>query len=777
MKSYLKFLSRNKLYTAIEFLGLTVSLAFVILIGCYAWEQYAITHEHPDRERVYVLGLPDYYGLTWGFRQSAEGRIPEIEQIVSFTPDLDVVYSIGDEQVLTTGCAVDPEFFELFPYYRLLEGSADALRSKSGMLVSRRFARAHDLHVGSVLGFGDEQYTVGGVVEDFDNTIFRYVDCFVSQDSERNKDAWEYPYDRYGSVIPFIKLRADADFDAFMEKIEALCREIYPNMYGSAFLEYVRPTRFDRIFFEEEVRAGQFNRGDWQTLRILLVVVVLLLVSAIFNYINLNTALSGRRAKEMATRRLLGASRGAVVGKYIGESIGFTACCFGFGLLLAYAFAPILDRLLNNPDLAVQVHLTPAILCGFGLLIVLVGVVSGLAPALLAAKFQPIDVMKGSFRRRNKMVFSKVFIVLQYALSIFLLAMALVMEAQYAKSLDRPVHAAIADKFYLGPVRGRERMSFYDRASALPCVRRIGYAAGVPGCHAGGQYSETRTGDEILYRTFRMDSTAFAMLAFEKVRDFGAPLCNSVWFGERAFAATGFDDDYYDISQTLAQRMSYVDQVAGTFVEFPINNSNQGEEEYEIIQVLPPEGVDMLWGNVLIETTGDPAEAKRQLIECYRRWTEDEVGLALEPRHADYLEAFYAEGLRPARNNMRLLEIFMLLAILISVLGLVAMSTYYAGEQAKSIAIRKVFGGTVESETWKSVRSYMVQVGIACLIALPVAVWAADRYLEEYIYRIGHYGWIFVVAVVLSVLVAFLSVIGQTLRAARTNPAAELKKE
>ena len=776
MKSYFKFLSRNALYTLIEAAGLAVSLGFVILIGSYGLSQLAITREHPDRERIYLLGMPDYYGLTWGFRQSAEGRIPEIEQIVSFTPDMDVVYSIGDEQVVTTGCAVDPGFFELFPYYRLLEGSADALRSKSGMLVSRRFARAHDLHVGSVLGFGDEQYTVGGVVEDFDNTIFRYVDVFVSQDSERNKDAWEFPYDRYGSVIPIIKLRADADFDAFAEKIEALCREIYP-LYGDLFLEYVRPTRFDKVFFDEEVRAGQFNHGDWQTLRILLVVVALLLVSAIFNYINLNTALSGRRAKEMATRRLLGASRGAIIGKYIGESIGFTACCFGFGLLLAYAFAPTLDRLLNNPDVTVQVRLTPAILCGFGLLIVLVGVVSGLVPALLAARFQPIDVMKGSFRRRNKMVFSKVFIVLQYALAIFLLAMALVMEMQYAKSLDRPVHAAIADKFYLGPVQGRERMSFFDRASALPCVRRIGYAAGVPGCHAGGQYSETRTGDEILYRTFRMDSTAFAMLEFEKVRDFGAPLCNSVWFGERAFAATGFDDDYYDISQTLAKRMSYTDQVAGTFVEFPINTSNMGEEEYEIIQVLQPEGVDKLWGNVLIETTGDPDEAKRQLIECYRRWTEDNVGLAIEPRNADYLAGFYAEGLRPAHNNMRLLELFMLLAILISVLGLVAMSTYYAGEQAKSISIRKVFGGTVESETWKSVRGYMLQVAVACAIGLPVAVWAAGRYLEEYIYRIEHYGWIFAVAVLLAVAVAFLSVIWQTLRAARTNPATELKKE
>ena len=119
----------------------------------------------------------------------------------------------------------------------------------------------------------------------------------------------------------------------------------------------------------------------------------------------------------------------------------------------------------------------------------------------------------------------------------------------------------------------------------------------------------------------------------------------------------------------------------------------------------------------------------------------------------------------------------MLLAVLISLLGLIAMSTYYAGENAHSIAVRKVFGGTVESETRRSVGEYMLLVLIGAVIAVPLAVWAAQRYLEQFIVKLENYAWIFIVAVLLAFMMAFLSVLWQTLRAARTNPAEALKKE
>ena len=126
---------------------------------------------------------------------------------------------------------------------------------------------------------------------------------------------------------------------------------------------------------------------------------------------------------------------------------------------------------------------------------------------------------------------------------------------------------------------------------------------------------------------------------------------------------------------------------------------------------------------------------------------------------------------------MRLIEIFMLLSILISLLGLLAMSTYYADEKSRDIAVRKVFGGTVDTEAWRTIRDYMILVGIACIIGIPIAVYAAQEYLKDFIYKLEGYWWIFVLAVVITLGISLLAVLWQTLKAARTNPATELKKE
>ena len=197
-----------------------------------------------------------------------------------------------------------------------------------------------------------------------------------------------------------------------------------------------------------------------------------------------------------------------------------------------------------------------------------------------------------------------------------------------------------------------------------------------------------------------------------------------------------------------------------------------GDEDYQIISIMKEE--DIKYGGFVMEIVGDHAEARKAIHEVVDEWRNGEL---VDPFADGFIDDFYRDALKPAKNNMRLLEIFMILAVVISLLGLLAMSTYYAGENAKSIAVRKVFGGTVESETWRTVKEYMVLVAVACVIAVPIAVWAAQRYLEGFIVKLENYAWIFVVAVALAFVMAFLSVLWQTLRAARTNPAEALKKE
>ena len=765
MNSYLKFLSRNKLYTAIEAVGLAVSLAFVIIIGSYVWQQYAVTRENPDRERVYVPGTPGFPALTYGF-PDAITDIPEIES-VSRMCNVAVHPAIRGEQTEAESVGVEPEFFEICPQFRFVEGSAEVLSAPTNIILSASFARKHSLSVGDALDISGSSYVVGAILEDLKGTVIKPYDIFLN--ASIYNDDWQ-PFDTYGSTVTLLKARPGTDRKVLYDKLEAVCKDVYSSIYGHSFFEHLELSRFDELFFKET--NGRFQHGDKATLRVLMLVGLLLLLSAILNYINLSVALTGKRAKEMAVRQLSGASRAGIIWKYVAESIAFTAVCFAAGLLLAEAFCPAMNALLNNPDIPIKVIWSPGYVMAYIVIILLVGALCGIFPAMMAGRYKPVDVMKGGYRRKSKMVFSKVFIVLQNALAVILIALAITMEAQMHKTQERPMNCNIENIFFLKDFSGEDNAPLKDALEALPCVRRIGRSSGVPGSINMGQYGTTRDGQDILYKLIRLDSTAFSMFGFEILEDFHAPQFNSVWFSDKSFAATGFDSDYHDISGTLSRRTNGCEQVAGVFKSFPTNNANIGEEDYAIVSLMRSE--DIPFAGWVIETTPDRKAAKAQIMEAYDNYIK---GKPIYGSLAFWVDENIAEAWKPARNNIRLVEIFMLLSILIALLGLVAMSTYYADEKSRDIAVRKVFGGTVDTEAQRTIREYMVLVGIACVIGIPIAVYAAQEYLKDFIYKLEGYWWIFVVAVLLTGLIAFVSVIWQVLKAAKTNPAVELKKE
>jgi putative ABC transport system permease protein len=778
MKSYLKFLSRNKLYTAIEFIGLAVSLAFVIIIGSYVVQQFEVKYENPDWRDVYTFamteqGAQDYLGLTYSFTEAIKEAAPEVELAGAFSP-IDYIMMPDEGMLQTRIVTADPDFFRIFPNLKFVEGGPEVLYDKGNAIVSEGFARKEGLKVGDIWKLDDaDSFTVAAIMKDWKSTLIEYADIVLSIDGPFR--AFEDPDDQFGSVLTFVKLRPGADREAFEEKAVSVCKSRY-SIYGTTFLQGIKVYRVDELIFADiggNAIYGRIRHSDKRTLDLLLAAVLLLLVSAILNYINLNMALSAKRAKEMAARRLVGASRASVFGRRILESILFTSACFVFSVLLAMWWTPGMNRLLNDPDIAIRIQFTPKYIAIFVTLVLVVGLLAGILPALFSSRWKPVDVVRGSFRAHSKMTLTKVFIVLQNAMSVFLIALAIVMEAQYAKSLNRPMHADIADKYFLHPA-SLDQESLLRSLEALPAVTRTGLATGVPGTESGGQYSKTVDDKDILYRVFHMDADAFEMLGFEKVADYNAPVNNTIWFGESAFAASGFTDAAHDI-RALRQRMSNCENIGGVIRDFPSTLNNMGAKEYMAVNVENvQENYPMTWG-ILMETTGDRETVRKQIGDVYGTWKKDNV---VYYELADgFLTDFYEDALKPTRNNMRLMEIFMVLALLLSLLDLMAMSAYYANEKSHDIAVRKVFGGTVDTEVRRTVRDYMILVGIACVIGIPIAVLAAQEYLKDFIYRLEGYWWIFVLAALLTFTLSFASVLWQTLRAARTDPAVELKKE
>ena len=792
MSSYIKFLSRNKLYTIIEAIGLIVSIAFVILIGNYVYQQYSVAYGNPYRNRVYAVGNQDYMSLSWWDKTVFEDKLPEAETVARISgSDYDGYITFGDEQpVGAVITEADPEIFDLFPSLTLLEGSMDEYRLKGHCLISESLAnRAFN---GDAVGkpirityFDDKiESMVCGIFKDAPNSMMPNSDVLLNP--KFNTLPNQKPFSSIGQYMTLIKVQEGTDREQLAKKVEAVGLPNYSDGFVSAMPIYTLP----EVFFNDN--QWMFKGGKKPVMQTLTVVVLLLLVSAIFNYINLNMALSGKRAKEMATRRLHGATKGRIVLKYILESVSFTAVCFVLAFLLACALFPMMNGLLKNVgggDMSIDASLGQFVLIRFdwtvGVVavylaaIVLVGVLSGIAPAAIASRFEPIDVVRGTYRLQTKRVFSKIFIVFQNTVTIVLIAMAILMEVQMRHMMNRPTNMRSEGLYSLQCwVKDYSDIApLIDRLEKIPNVNAVGYGRGFAGQMNMGTTVTTPEGERVNMQLILCDETYFNMLDLQVVEDFGLRT-NSVWMSRTLAEKIALSDStahYY--TRNMHINGSNPETVGGVYEDIPTRSAASSEPN-QFSAVIIARAEDLIWGNgVMIDVSGDYKETEKAIMQAYADYSEEKNGTYVEPAQNGYVKDLNNLLLQPAKMAMRLLELFMLLSVLISLLGLVAMSTYYSEQSTKSIAVRKVFGSNVRRELWRTVKDYMVLVGIAALIGIPLAVWFCGRYLDRFAYRIEHYGWIIAVAAILGMLMAFLSVLWQTLKAARTNPAEALKKE
>ena len=350
MKSYLKFLSRNKLYTAIEAVGLAVSLAFVILIGSYVVQQNEVAHESPKWKRTFVLGSDEFLGLTYWDKEELEMNIPEVEAATHVALLWQPVIQNGEQTIQATGLETDSDFFKVFPEYRILEGRPEDFVGKDDILISESLSRKIGVEVGQTVKVQDIDRTVKGIYADFDGRFFMPADVIVSITNSWGAEQEEFKFNSIGNYSTWFSVREDADLADVQAKVKALLHKNYDPTWSAEKVDKWRAYRMDEAFFFTGSRNELTRTGNAQMLRLLTVVVLLLLLSAIFNYVNLSLALTGKRAKEMATRRLLGADKSGILWKYIGESIAFTAVCFAAALLLADLLAPMVNSLVSTAN-------------------------------------------------------------------------------------------------------------------------------------------------------------------------------------------------------------------------------------------------------------------------------------------------------------------------------------------------------------------------------------------------------------------------------------------
>jgi putative ABC transport system permease protein len=791
MSSYIKFLSRNKLYSIIEAIGLTVSLAFVVIIYCYVAQHIAVTRENPHRKEIYGVAIQDKMLYQYGMKETIGESIPEIKAITEFG----WIYGTemkADGQLLRLGQVLgcDRDFFDFFPV-QFAEGQPDQIDETLTAFVSEEMAQTLSQSgevVGRTIHMLNHDFTVVGVYTDIGTSLFYAMpDVIVNVDLTDGVtyyggfDSPAVPANIFENVWFFIKTFPDVDREALCGKLATATEALYLKILGREYpvdAATIKLVRLDEVFYYD----GQttLKRGDKVMMHSLLAVGLLLLISALFNYINLNVALTSKRAKEMATRRLHGATKGRIIGKYLLESLAFTLVCMVLGILMAKALEPLVNRLLGD-DVGVKIMLSPFYLISYLLIVIVVALLAGIIPATVVSRAKPIDVVTGAFRLRNKMVLSKVFIVLQNVIAIVLIALVITMEVQMRHMEQRPVGCRTENLFYVNSILSGDE-AFENDLMALPCVKRMGHSYGYPGgAFMGTKWLRFNESDDwVSVKYLLCDTTAFDMFGFDIKAMYGQ-LDENQWLLTQGLleAQTGMPLEQFDIdSLGVWYKRNLRSDMCGVLGDFALYDAaHVVDETYGAVQIVGKEPkFKWVTHHPVLEIVGDHAEARKAIMDVYDKHMGKKEAY-WEAWSIDFIDNLLLLHLRDTKNRMRLVDMFMAVAVLLSLLGLVAMSTHFASEREKTIAVRKVFGGTMQSEIRRNLKEYVIMILIANVIAIPIAVWVCGRYLEDFVYRIDLYPWIFVVTVVLSFVIAIGSVLWQIVSVARVNPVMALKKE
>ena len=792
MKKYLQFLAKTPLYTLIEGIGLTLALALVILIGNSILDQHAILHGFPTWQDAYLVG---YTGMGNGINQYRDketlSQIPEFEALSVYRAE--DMYVIKDEEALnTTVDCVDPEFFDIFPF-KVKEGSLPGFDSPEAVILTtsgskRLFPKGNPIGQSLTVCRKPEGETVLGfviaVVEDPVHSIFQDCDFFLPFTSPLMKDVRESDMGRngWGQIVNvFGRLAPTADPDQVSYKIrQAFVTE---EKLTDANIPVLK--RYDKIFFSNG--GYRLRHGNPAFLLILVAIGLLLLVSAIINYLNINFALSLDRAREMATRRLMGADTRRLIFQRILETLLFVAFCYLVALPVARAIAPMLNSVVRNGMTPVPFHVGgSATFVAFSVLLVLLtGLAAGISPAIFVSSFRPIDIISGRFRRMRKQAFNKVSVVFQAVLAIVFISLTLIFLAQI-RHLEKVDVGTDVENLYFLTTRyvgdGTELAPLEDVIRTSPHVKRIGHAEGFPSnvtITMSGAKKENK--DQVLYiQTIYCDSAAFKIFGFNIEEDFRTPMSNSFWISRRGANATGVSREDPDMGKVLWNPEEFhLGGIVSDFRAFP-PSAEINPKTIPAIIVLPDE-IALHTGGLIVETDSDHESFSRFASEAKEDFLREKLGFTIGENSRSSFTGYIKDYLRQDTTYLRsmtsLCEVLSIVAILILLLGLVAMSSIFSRVQTKRIAIQKVFGGTIASETRRNICSFIILILIGIAVAVPVAVFIGGNLLKSFAERASGTWWIFVVASLLTLVFAIGSVLWQTLRAAKTDPATELKKE
>lgn len=702
MKYFFRFLKNNPLYAVINVVGLALSLMFVILIGDYTYRQFSIDKWHRNHERIYVLGTENGNSLlSWpDCAHSLKDRYPEVEDVCCVymhngkIKHEDKVYEESQGDNAGNIMLADSNFFRFFDF-KMIDGDREtALDSPEKCVVTESLAKAL-FPDGNALGQplqiegtryvfvsddnGDPYdsslvYTVSGVIKDLDKTVFLNETAVIAN-FERAPQVLGYRLRNdlmasgpLGSTLSFLMLRPGASLEDKIEDLTSYCIESIPvfNFYGNTKAAIIP---LDDLMFAPQNTGAGLQTGDKSLLGILLAVVLAILMFAVTNYINLTVANTGFRAKEMATRRLLGSDGLGISLELIGESTLMVFISFIIGGALALLLEDKVAVLFKGKiDILKDINLaTVSVSLVF---IILTGVISGIMPTVSLSRYKPIDVVKGSFRYHSKMVLCRIFIILQNVITMTMMTATLTILLQMNHLVKAPL-GYNTENIYRVSSDNPEVLR--NTLKSQPFIQGIGSFSGtsLDGNYRSMSTRKDKDNNNLLVYLTTWDKEFIDIMGINLVKD--NHLSGDVkYINEELAGKLSLGDGESEVTWGDGKVM----QVAGIFSNFHMTNIL---DPYQPFMITVKDTDEIEDPNFMVKTDGSP-DARKKLCDLIKEvdGTTEDLDWKLQSVD-DNIKA----SLNEEKNTMRIVSIFTGVAVLISILGFIGMSLFFIRQRKR----------------------------------------------------------------------------------------------
>lgn len=789
IKNYLKVawrnLVRNKAHTFINMAGLSVGLACSLMILLWVQNELNMDAFHKNGKSLYQVYEQQHFDnkvngqyYTPGVLAAELKRVlPEVQYAMNAEFYDEHTFKVGDKIIKLSGGSADADFFKMFSY-PLIQGNAEnALHAVSDIAISKKMAEDFFGSAQSAMGKtvrldNRKDFIVSSVFENVGANSSLKFDYLINWLSYLEDNPWAK---QWGNNTPYtyIQLRPDANADLVDQKVRHLLEKLDADEKPGTFTQELALQKFDEVYLHSNFKEGKIDGGRIEYVHLFSIVAVFILLIACINFMNLTTARSVKRAKEIGIRKVVGAVRGVLIRQFISESLLLTSMAVAVALFILVALLPMFNQI-TQKQIELPFHEVQFWVKLLAITLI-TGVVSGSYPALFLSSFNPVKVLKGTLKLDSgTTLFRKGLVVFQFVLSIVLIIGTIIISRQvsYIQSINLGFDRE--NMVYI-PIEGnliKNYEVFKNEALKMPGIKSISESTMQPTNLTSSTVGVEWTG-KIPNTTISFSN---AGVGYDYINTLKLKMAAGRDFS-KSFAT---DSNAYVINETAAKRLGYADPVGqyltmwgnkgkiiGIVKDFHFSSLHD-----QIKPLILRFSANVDYGSILVRTM--PGQTREALASL------ETVAKQLNPNF-QFTYTFSDDQYNKLYNSeqivKKLSDGFAFLAIFISCLGLLGLAMFTAEQRLKEIGIRKVLGASI-SQVWLLLsKDFIVLVMISCVIASPIALYFLRNWLQKYDYRITIGPGVFVISAIAAIVITLITISFQAIKAALNNPVKSLRSE